>query len=262
MSNLDNSKLKELMHIDPGDMTDKDRGDLFDELKNANLLVPVNFTSQPSFNTDNLEDGQAVTLDAPLSFEIIKIERNGLNVLPLFTDIDASSQLGNINVIGFPVKDIADLIIEDGNIDEVVINPNTEYSIGLNVQAFLLNCLDDNLKNLFDIEEDLKKYSIPLEHDTVLFLRSETPFMFEEAEDGIFSTDVPFGASMDDVCNVNFKYLNKLYIPKGTMFLYLSNIVEDVTKEPDVFLAPKLKFQLINQDENTFEWLCIEQDVE
>ena len=155
MSNLDNSKLKELMHIDPEDMTDKDRGDLFDELKNANLLVPVNFTSQPSFNTDNLEDGQAVTLDAPLSFEIIKIERNGLNVIPLFTDIDASSQLGNINVIGFPVKDIADLIIEDGNIDEVVINPNTDYSIGLNVQAFLLHCLDDNLKNLFDIEEDL-----------------------------------------------------------------------------------------------------------
>lgn len=262
MSDSDNSKLKELMQIDPEGMSDKNKEDFFNELKNTNLLVPVNFTSQPSFDMDNLEEGQAFTLDEPLSFKIIKIERNGLNVLPLFTDSDALPHVENFNLIGFPTSNIVDFIIEDGNIDEIVINPNTDYSIGLNVQSFIINCIDEDIKNVFNVEEDLKKYGSPLENDTVLYLRSKTPFMFEDAEDGIFLTDMPFGASTHDVCNVDFKYLNKLYIPKGTIFLYLSNIIEDITKEPDVFLAPKLKFRLITQDENTFEWLCIEQNIE
>lgn len=261
MSNFDNSKLKELMNIDPEDMTDKNMDEFFSELKNANLLVPVEFTNNHLSEMDNVEEGQVITLDAPIHFQIITIKKNNLNLLPLFTDSEALSDMGDINVIEFPVSGIVDFVIENDNIDEIVINPNTDSSIGINVKTFIIHCSGEDIKNAFDIEEDIKEYGVPFENDTLLYLRSETPFMFEESKEGLFSSDIPFGASTRDVCNVNFKFLNKLYIPKGTIFLYLSNIVEDITKEPDVFLAPNLKFHLINKDKNTFEWLCVEQDI-
>lgn len=262
MSDLDNSKLKELMRIDPSEMTDEDMKKFFIELKDATLLLPLEFTAHPQLDVDNLEEGQTITLDEPVSFKIIKIDRNGLKALPLFTDRDALSKFGEFNAMKLSVRDIVDLIIEDGTVDEIILDMNTGYGIGFKADDFVLNFVGDYLKHSFDVDGDMKKYSVPFEKDTVLFLRSETPFMAEGSEDGIFSTDMPFGASMEDICNVDFEFLNKLYIPKGTIFLYLGNIIEDATREHDIFLAPKLKFQLVNQDGNTFEWKCIEQNVE
>lgn len=258
---MTNSRLEELMAIDPTLMSEEIQKELFDELGNTRFLLPVVFNSNP-IDMDGVEEGQIMEIREPLSFTPITVRREDSIILPLFTNEEALKIMGKVNVISYHSEDIAKLLIEGEGIDEIVINPNTESSIGMPVESFIYHCMEEEFDTIFDIEEDIKKYGVPLEENTRFYLRSETPFMAENADEGVFVANIPFNASSADVCNTDFRYLNVLLVPKGTVFLYLGNIIDDVTKNNDVLLAPTLKFKLTDEFEDTFTWECVSQDLE
>ena len=257
-NDVDNTRLKELMAIEPDNLTPELQNELFDELKKARLFVPVNFISE-SFN-ENVED-KKISLDESISFEFLIFKQDEKGILPLFTDLESLEMLDDVNVINYSTLDIAELLIENDNIEEVIINPNTETAIGMTKESFVYYCLEEQFKDIFDIERDLIEYAVPLNENTVFYLRSKTPFMLEDSDNGIFTANVPFKVSSKDVYHTEYEYLNILVVPKDTMCLYLGNIVEDLTKQSDVILAPIIKFKLMEKkDENTFIWHCIQQD--
>lgn len=261
METDDNQRLKDLMAVDP-ELMDKDlEKELFKEIKKSRFLLPVEFTFT-GLDPAKLEEGQTITLDEPMRFALLTIKNDGKVLLPLFTDEEAMEVMGKVSVISHHAQDIASLLMNGEEIDEIVINPNTESSIGMPAEAFVFNCIGKEIENVFRLEEDIKEYGVPLEEDMLLYLRSETPFMAEQAEDGIFTSFVPFKASSQDVCNTDFKYLNLLMVPKGTVFLYVGNIIDDVTKNNDLLLASTISFRLLEEHENTFTWQCIEQKME
>lgn len=118
-----NEKLKELISIPPDNATFEDDESLVNELKKAQLIMPIEIMSED-----------------PLEFKPLKIANpEGLEFIALFSDEDELVK-GNLefNVINISTENLAEMIVE--NQDEyygVAINPFSLYSLAIPLKEFL-----------------------------------------------------------------------------------------------------------------------------
>lgn len=118
-----NSKLKELLDINPNDVTKEDNDALIKEIKNAKLIMPIEITSR----------GKA----RDFQFNPAKItDDDGQIFIPLFSD--DSEVYGHLTAIDIYTKDLVEIIGNNPeNIKGVVINPFSKYGVTLPMDSFL-----------------------------------------------------------------------------------------------------------------------------
>lgn len=116
-----NTKLKELICISNEKATAKDDELLVNELKNAQLIMPVNILS-----------------DDPLEFEPVKIANpRNQEFIALFTDDDELIKSDvEFSVVNIETSNLAEMI-NDGDYFGVAINPFSEYSLAIPLDDFL-----------------------------------------------------------------------------------------------------------------------------
>ena len=245
MSNLDNAKLKELMKIEPESMSKEEYGSFVDEFKKAQLLLPVEIYSK----------AQSDEINEPLSFKPMVIEENGCKCIPLFTDNDELKRdKPPVSVIAIFMKDLKDMLEDSPEIDEIMINPSSEYSICIDLDSFF---------DLFKVEDNPNNWIFekarPLNQDVKVYYRENEPLMKKQAIDGIYSSQDPFKASVNMHFNDHIPYLNVLILPKDTKTVYLGGMM-DPEMGCDILLAPKTEFEFVSQeDEYTMLWKCVNQ---
>ena len=80
-----NEKLKELLNITPDEATEEDNDALIEEIKTAQLIMPIEITSK--LEIDDAEVGDIIEIDDGLRFKPQKIIDDEKNVfIPLFSD--------------------------------------------------------------------------------------------------------------------------------------------------------------------------------
>ena len=138
-----NEKLKELLNIAPDEATKEDNDALIEEIKTAQLIMPIEITSK--LEIDDAEVGDIIEIDNGLRFKPQKIIDDEKNVfIPLFSD--DSEVYGHTSAIDIYTKDLAEMIDDNPeNISGVVLNPFSDFSVTLEMDSFL---------NLFKEEEN------------------------------------------------------------------------------------------------------------
>ena len=138
-----NEKLKELLNITPDEATEEDNDALIEEIKTAQLIMPIEITSK--LEIDDAEVGDIIEIDNGLRFKPQKIIDDEKNVfIPLFSD--DSEVYGHTSAIDIYTKDLAEMIDDNPeNISAVVLNPFSDFSVTLEMDSFL---------NLFKEEEN------------------------------------------------------------------------------------------------------------
>lgn len=118
-----NEKLKELISIPPEDVCSADDELLIEELKNSQLIMPIEITS------DN-ED---------FSFKPLKISNEDENIfIPLFSDEEELVKSSiEFNVINISAKNLAEMIIDNKEYFGIAINPFSEFSLAIPLNEFL-----------------------------------------------------------------------------------------------------------------------------
>ena len=120
-----NEKLKELISISGDEATSEDDELLIEELKNSQLIMPIEVISAD---------------ENDFQFKPLKLaNENNEEFIALFSDEDELVK-GNIefNVISISSKNLAEMIKRDS--DEyfgVVINPFSKYSLAIPLKEFL-----------------------------------------------------------------------------------------------------------------------------
>lgn len=138
-----NEKLKELLNITPDEATEEDNDALIEEIKTAQLIMPIEITSK--LEIDDAEVGDIIEIDNGLRFKPQKIIDDEKNVfIPLFSD--DSEVYGHTSAIDIYTKDLAEMIDDNPkNISGMVLNPFSDFSVTLEMDSFL---------NLFKEEEN------------------------------------------------------------------------------------------------------------
>lgn len=223
-----NGKLKEIMA-----MESVDDDEFLEEFKRSMLIVPL---------TDD--------------FDIVPLKSNNSVIAPFFTDEDELAlipELKNFKTAAMLPIHAQELIIKRGDVDEVVIDPKSPHSIGMTFDTFTDIFRKETLEG---IEEIIRTHGSRLKEDTRFYLREREPFMKNDAENGIFTSDIPFLASYADDGDENRKCLNILNVSRGTTFLRIS---DDGLANDTIFEAP-IRFKLIEENGNIFTWQSISDD--
>lgn len=241
MSNLDNSKLKELMKIEPDSMDKYEYESFVNEFKKSQLLLPVEVSSKAQ-------------IDEPLSFKPIVLEQNNCKSIPLFTDNEEfKKNNSSVSVIAIFMKDLKDMLEDLSEIDGIIINPDSKYTVCIDLDSFL-DLFTQNNPNNWIFEK-----ARPLNQEVKIYYRENEPLMRKQAIDGIYSSQNPFKASVNMHFNSHIPYLNVLILPKDTKTVYLGGMMDPETS-CDILLAPGTEFKFIrHEDEHTMVWKCINQ---
>ena len=120
-----NTRLNELLNINPNEANQKDNDALIEELKTSKLIMPVEIES------DNDE------IDESFRFRPVKImDENKKTFIPLYSD--DSEVHGHTSAIDIYTKDLANMIEDNPeNINGVVINPFSKFNVELPMESFL-----------------------------------------------------------------------------------------------------------------------------
>ncbi len=120
-----NTRLNELLNINPNEATQKDNDALIEEFKTSKLIMPVEIES------DNDE------IDESFRFRPVKImDENKKTFIPFYSDY--SEVHGHTSAIDIYTKDLANMIEDNPeNIDGVVINPFSKFNVELPMDSFL-----------------------------------------------------------------------------------------------------------------------------
>lgn len=251
MGEIDNKRLEELLKIESQDLTKEQYHEFLIILKESQFLMPIDITSGlPNF--EDLEVGQTGTLDEPLRFKPV-IFKDDLNrsIIPLFTNNEELTKTGaKFQAFGLFSQDLANMLKNKENIDEICINPFSRFSINIHLDDFLnLFFVENKFENIFN---KLKA----LEEIVVVYFREEKPFLKQNAQNGIYVDDLPFRASLDSDFKKHLPYLNVLFLSPGTKMIYLDENV-DSNEYYDIVLEPKTELELLDEnDENTMFWVC------
>lgn len=251
MGEIDNKRLEELLKIESQDLTKEQYHEFLIILKESQFLMPIDITSGlPNF--EDLEVGQTGTLDEPLRFKPV-IFKDDLNrsIIPLFTNNEELTKTGaKFHAFGLFSQDLANMLKNKENIDEICINPFSRFSINIHLDDFLnLFFVENKFENIFN---KLKA----LEEIVVVYFREEKPFLKQNAQNGIYVDDLPFRASLDSDFKKHLPYLNVLFLSPGTKMIYLDENV-DSNEYYDIVLEPKTELELLDEnDENTMFWVC------
>ena len=270
---IDNSKLEEILQIEPAEMTPKDQAEFLNLLKESNLILPVEIT-MGGFDLENAQVGDVITTKEETGFRIRPFADENQNfIVPLFTSDKIMEELGfKSNCMVMNTSDIADMIENSSiNYHAIVINPNTEYSMGMDIAHFLnlfkekeMNPMDDDeeRKRFFEFLEKmlniLEKHSLELEHKATCFVRGPNSFMKEKAVDGAFVPDLPLNASTEGDFQMHYPYLNILLFDEGKKLVYFPDM--DKKEHFNILIAPWTEFELVEElDEYTAVWKCGKQ---
>lgn len=130
-----NEKLYELINISPDEATKEDNDALLKELKNAQLIMPIEITS--NLDLDEIEVGDVLEFEDGLRFKPLKIvDENGRIYIPLYSD--DSEVYGHTSAIDIKTRDLAEMIGDNPeNLFGVVINPFSKYNVELPMDSFL-----------------------------------------------------------------------------------------------------------------------------
>ena len=138
MCEMDNKRLEELLKIEPQDLTKEQYHEFLTILKESQFLMPIEITRGLS-NFEDLEVGQTGTLDEALRFKPV-IFKNDLNrnIIPLFTNDEELRKTGaKFHAFGLFTQDLANMLKNKENIDEISINPFSKFSISIHLDDFL-----------------------------------------------------------------------------------------------------------------------------
>lgn len=130
-----NEKLYELINISPDEATKEDNDALLKELRNAQLIMPIEITS--NIDLDEIEVGDVLEFEDGLRFKPLKIvDENGRVYIPLYSD--DSEVYGHTSAIDIKTRDLAEMIGDNPeNLFGVVINPFSKYNVELPMDSFL-----------------------------------------------------------------------------------------------------------------------------
>ena len=136
---VDNSKMEEILKIEPENMTAKEQTEFFNILKESQLFMPIEVTSSIFDNIENAKVGDTIESDEPFRFKPIAINGPSGKAIPLFTSKERMEEAGaNVSCIAIFTEDLAEMLKQTGNeYSEVAINPFTTISIGMPLDGFL-----------------------------------------------------------------------------------------------------------------------------
>ncbi|MBR0271770.1 MAG: SseB family protein [Methanobrevibacter sp.] len=137
------NNIKELLEIHPSEVTQEDNDALIEEIMNAQLIMPIEITTDLNF--DDVTVGDTIQFEDGLRFKPLKIANDAGDIfIPLYTDDDEVH--GHTSAIDIQTSSLADMIDDNPeNINGVVINPFSEYSVEIPMDSFL---------KLFEKEKD------------------------------------------------------------------------------------------------------------
>lgn len=116
-----------------------DQAMIFVILKESQLFMPIEITSSIFDDIENAEVGETVETEEPLRFRPIAINVPEGKAVPLFTSNEMIETAGaNVSCIAIFTQDLAGMLEQTkDDYDEVAINPFTQYSLGMPLEAFL-----------------------------------------------------------------------------------------------------------------------------
>ena len=263
---IDNSELEDIMLIEPGMMTIADEEEFFRLLKEAKLFIPIYLEKEEIFDVENQSVIDVVKPIPPLGFNFISLNiKDNERALVAFTrkEIMKEIKLKRDHIV-MNMRDLAKILFGLGDVfSSIIINPQTEHSIMINVSTFI-DLFKEKAKNPFigSLEQTLatlKANSVELDNHYMFFIRSEYEFMENEAKDGIFTAKMPLRASTDPNFQSNLPILHKLMLMQGQKILYTGKSDEQQT-DFNVLIAPGCEFQkFYDEDGDTSVWRCIKQ---
>ena len=129
------NNIKELLNIKPSEATKEDNDALLAEIKNAQLIMPIEITS--NLNLDDITVGDTIQFEEGLRFKPMKIANEaGETFIPLYSDDDEVH--GHTSAIDIKTSNLAEMIDDNPeNINGVVINPFSEFSVEIPMDSFL-----------------------------------------------------------------------------------------------------------------------------
>lgn len=136
---VDNSRMEEILKIEPENMTAKEQAELFDILKESQLFMPIEVTSSIFDDIGNAKVGETIESEEPLRFKPIAINGPSGKAIPLFTSNEMMEEAGaHVSCIAIFTEDLAEMLKQTGDeYSEVAINPFTSISIGMPLDGFL-----------------------------------------------------------------------------------------------------------------------------
>lgn len=122
-----NTKLKKLISIPKDEASCEEDSALVEELKKAQLIMPIEITSYSE------------NIDEHLQFRPLKIADENENILiPLFSDDEELIKLNiECNAINIYSKNLAEMISETQEYDSIAINPFSEFSLTIPLKDFV-----------------------------------------------------------------------------------------------------------------------------
>ena len=134
-----NSKLEEILKIEPENMTAKEQAEFFNILKESQLFMPIEVTSSIFDDIENAEVGDTIESNEPLRFKPIAINGPAGKAIPLFTSKEKMEEArANVSCIAIFTEDLAGMLEQTGDeYSEVAINPFTTKSLGMPLEGFL-----------------------------------------------------------------------------------------------------------------------------
>ena len=82
---VDNSRMEEILKIEPEEMTAKEQAEFFNILKESQLFMPIEVTSSIFDDIENAKVGDTIESEAPFRFKPIAINGPSGKAIPLFT---------------------------------------------------------------------------------------------------------------------------------------------------------------------------------
>lgn len=229
------TKLKQLLSINPQNMSKSQVNDFFKELKKSSLLLAIDNDSKP-----------------------LKLNQNNKTFVCLFSDEEELNNFGAFSFIRYNIEDLTNLLIQQRGIDNIVINPASDNPFAMNIDYFISNTSKNNNFDIISIFNDIVKKGVkPLDDISIVYLREKEPFLNTNTVDDIFTSPIPICVSFDEEFNNDYKYINEIYLPKGTL---ISNSTQDIKNYGDIIIAPILKLRKIDKSDNKVTWQCINQD--
>ncbi len=125
---VDNSRMEEILKIEPEEMTAKEQAEFFNILKESQLFMPIEVTSSIFDNIENAKVGDTIESEEPFRFKTIAINGPSGKAIPLFTSKERMEEAGaNVSCIAIFTEDLAGMLEQNWEgYDEIAINPFTQ----------------------------------------------------------------------------------------------------------------------------------------
>ncbi len=125
---VDNSKMEEILKIEPENMTAKEQAEFFNILKESQLFMPIEVTSSIFDNIENAKVGDTIESEEPFRFKPIAINGPSGKAILLFTSKERMEEAGaNVSCIAIFTEDLAGMLEQNWEgYDEIAINPFTQ----------------------------------------------------------------------------------------------------------------------------------------